>query len=124
VTTSAYQATREWRSSLPSTAAHAKATETLQQLGGEVLQSENGTVRARFGSRLSLRLWGMLTPKDLPAIMTVTLREDRGELAITANLTSDEGWYLVRLKMLDDKYQKTFADKLTAVQNATTSHSS
>jgi hypothetical protein len=93
--------------------------ERLRLLGGEVLQSEDGDVSAKFGSRLSLRLWGLLTDKDLPAIMVVSLREDRGELEIGARLTSDDGWYLFRMKMLDDRYQENFAAKLTAVQNAT-----
>jgi hypothetical protein len=49
-------ATREWRSSLALDVARAKALETLRLLGGEVLQSEDGDVSAKFGSRLSLRL--------------------------------------------------------------------
>lgn len=99
--------------------AHARAIEAVRLLGGELLESGNGDLRAKFGSRLSLRLWGLLTPKDLPAIMVVTFREDRNGLEIEASLASDEGWYLFRLNLLDDKFQTNFKTKLTAVQNAT-----
>ena len=37
---------------------------------------------------------------------------------VGASLTSDEGWYLFKLNLLDDRYQKAFAAKLTAVQAA------
>jgi hypothetical protein len=90
----------------------------LQNLGAQTT-SQSGGLRAKGGSRLALRMWGVFLPPGrnrLPWRADVRAADD-GDAGtrIEVQLRSDEGKYLFRIAAAEHAYSDLFDKLLGAI---------
>ncbi|GAA1896173.1 hypothetical protein [Actinomadura bangladeshensis] len=95
---------------------------TLAALNWKDVTRQGWTVHARTGSRLAFRLWGAyLAPgrRRFPVRTTVSVASSPSGPAVTMSVAGDEGWYAVRLPIVDRLLAEAATTLHTALENAT-----
>ena len=99
-------------SQLPGTMVQEAIEHYVTEAGGQQEGRTDGHIDARFGSQLALRLMGVMTQYGvdrLPYRLQADITQSPAGTQVGLTLTSDEGWYLTRLKMADRAYEARFA---------------
>ncbi|RAY15621.1 hypothetical protein DPM19_07450 [Actinomadura craniellae] len=95
---------------------------SLAAAGWRDLTRQDGSVQARFGSRLAFRLFGAyLAPgRDrFPMRLTVSVGELATGTVVAARLSSDEGFYLARIPAMTRLFERNSADLFAALETGT-----
>lgn len=96
---------------------------TLAALNWKDVTRQDWTVHARTGSRLAFRLWGAyLAPgrRQFPLRTTISIASSPPGPVVTMSVASDEGWYAVKLPIVDRLFTEAATALQTALENATT----
>jgi hypothetical protein len=115
----------EWTASLPVEGATKVLRAALLQLEGDVSDSgEEGTLAADFGSRLQLRMLGVLVPGGedrLPLHCNLEVRPGVGpdDCKVRVEMRATNTGYLFQFDKVDKMYSEKFDAIVTALQTAT-----
>ncbi|KAB2345130.1 hypothetical protein [Actinomadura rudentiformis] len=112
------EATKRWTAAGKDDGVLDAIDQALKAHGWREISRGDGTIEARFGSRLALRIWGVFLPpgrKRFP--MRVKIAVDGSEVA--ADLRSDEGWYLLQMSAMDQVFMDHAARVFEALRDAT-----
>ncbi|MBA8794037.1 hypothetical protein FHX74_001642 [Friedmanniella endophytica] len=81
--------------------------------------------QGKGGSRLSMRLWGVLGPSGgarVPFTFRVQASPDNDGARVSLELKSNEGWYLFRVEsLIEPAYQSRFESLVASALEATSS---
>jgi hypothetical protein len=96
------------------------AEEVVTRQGGRIDQRGPNTLVASFGSRRAYRLLGVFGPGGRQLPMQLRLQVGPGDEGAVADveMTSDEGWYLVRISRAERAYRDRFDHLLAALREA------
>jgi hypothetical protein len=116
-----YSLIDEWTSDLDLESVRAACTSDIQATNGTITESSDSTIRAEFGSRAKVRVWGSLAGDEtLPMTLQLNAAATETGTHIRAEFKSNEGWYLFRLQEMEDRFQKQFRVRISGLREATT----
>ena len=107
-----------WQEPGSAEAVRSLVIDRVKAIGGRI-ETDGPDVEARFGSRTSFRLWGLLTATGraaLPVAMTVAFEELDGSVTVDLTLRSDQGFYLIRHPRVRQAYEARFAELVSRLR--------